>query len=189
MSILKAKTYTIEGAAPLLMHSGAMADTMNPATIELKKITGKRTKTEDDHIEMARLEWYAGLLLDKEGKLCIPGEYIEAVLLGAAKKSRSGPQCKAGLFCDAGGKLIHDGPADLEKMWKSGKFTDRRGVVVQRARIMRTRPRFDNWKVTFEINYNSSILNESKIDEFVETGGIEIGIGDYRPKFGRYNVL
>ena len=42
----------------------------------MKKITGKRTKTEDDYRELAKIEWMASLYL-KDKKVCIPGMVLD----------------------------------------------------------------------------------------------------------------
>jgi hypothetical protein len=64
---------------------------------------------------------------------------------------------------------------------------DRRAVVVQRARIMRERPRFDNWGLSFVIETLDEQLPVSAIKEILDYAG-KVGLGDYRPRFGRFIV-
>ena len=178
----------IQGVAPLLMHNGQLADPLNKWTVELKKFTGKRKKTDADYREMARIEWYGGIYVH-EGKVCIPGELIESTLVAAAKKNKKGKLFTAGVLCDGHWPLIYEGPKDIDKLWKDEKFRDARLVKVQMARIVRTRPRFDQWSLKFIVHFLPSVLNKSDIEEAIVIAGQIIGLADHRPKFGRFEVV
>ena len=177
----------ITGVAPLILHNGQLANPLNYFAKEMKKISGKRHKTEADLEQLARLEWHGSLYLSN-GRVVIPGEVLEAHLVEAAKKVKKGQQAKAGLFCDGIFLLDYDGPRDVEALWADEAFRETVGVRVQRNRIMRTRPIFRTWSLSFEVQYNSSQLNLEEIAEFARIGGEQIGLGDWRPRFGRYMV-
>jgi hypothetical protein len=183
------QTYTrkITGVIPMLMHSGMLADPSNPIVQMMKKISGKRDKTESDYIEMSRLEWYGGLYVDN-GRPCIPGEVIEACLLEAARKSRKGKQAQAGIMVPDNAILIYDGPQNIDEMWESGQFIHKAGVKIQRNKVIRTRPVFKNWSAVITIHYLPGLLNESDVKTFLEVAGQIVGLGDWRPKFGRFVV-
>jgi hypothetical protein len=153
----------------------------------MKKIAGKRHKTEADLEELARLEWHGSLYVSA-GQVCIPGELMEAHLVEAARKLRKGQQAKAGLFCDGTFALDYEGPRDLDALWQEARFRLATGVRVQRSRLIRTRPMFPSWSLGVEVLYNPSQLNRSEIEEFFRIGGEQIGLGDWRPRFGRYVV-
>ena len=53
---------------------------------------------------------------------------------------------------------------------------------------MRTRPRFDDWAAEVKVHYQPELLNPAGIDRFMETAGSTIGIGDWRPRFGRFEA-
>jgi hypothetical protein len=38
------------------------------------------------------------------------------------------------------------------------------------------------------VTYNDSLLNESDVLDLLRLGGEQIGLGDWRPKFGRFVV-
>ncbi len=44
----------------LMMHNGRTKDPLDPYAKALKKLTGKRKKTDADYLEISRLEWEAG---------------------------------------------------------------------------------------------------------------------------------
>ncbi len=68
---MKTATYTIRGTTPMLMHSERLANPFDPLTKEIKAISGKRKKTEDDLLEMARLSgWAASTLTTTAACMC-----------------------------------------------------------------------------------------------------------------------
>ncbi len=182
------RKFKIIGQSPLIMHCGQLADPLNQFARDMKKINGKRDKTESDYEELARLEWYGGLYLEG-GKPCLPGEIIEATFLNGAKKRKRGQQAKAGIYCDKNFPLIYKGMKDdLQKMWECGDYKFSVPVVVNRSRIIRTRPRFDEWASVVEITFDDSLLNPSEVKDILTLCGEQIGLCDWRPKFGRFSV-
>ena len=81
------------GRTPLLMHNGVLADPLDERNIALASVTSKRVKTLADHREIARLEWFGGLWLH-EGRPCIPGKAIKALMVDAAKTRNRGKSAK-----------------------------------------------------------------------------------------------
>lgn len=177
----------LQGERPLLMHSSRLADPLDPIKIELDRLTSKRSKTIADHEQIAKVEWHGGLWL-LGAKPCIPSEAIEAAFVGAAKTRRKGKQAKAGFSCTASPLLEYDGPDDLSSLWEDKAFRLRFPVNVSASKVMRTRPRFSNWRVDVRIEYLPSLLNPSEVIEIFEIAGLREGLGDWRPKFGRFSV-
>jgi len=179
----------IEGVSPLLMHNGEMADPLNPMTQELKKVSSKRVKTESDHREMAKLEWHAGIY-QQEGVVVVPGVMLDKTIIEAARKSRKGKQVQSGVMVDGDPALeFPDKGKSLTALYESGSYTDRRMVVVQKNRIARTRPKFNVWSLQFSIQFDDELVSRSELVDMVDLAGQTIGIGDYRPRFGRFQRL
>jgi hypothetical protein len=175
----------ITSTAPILMHNGQLADPLNPFAKAMKAISSKRDKTEADFEELARLEWHGGLYLHA-GKPCLPGEVLEATLINAAKKRKKGLQAKAGLICPENFPLLYDGPQEIEALWKQEDFRFTVPCIVNRGRIMRTRAIFRMWQADITILFNDEMLNRDEISRFIQIGGEMIGVGDWRPRFGRF---
>ena len=175
------------GVRPLLMHAGKLADPLDPISCALARVTGKRLKTAADHREIARREWFGGLWLDA-GVPCIPPDAIEASFIAGARMLRRGKQAAAGIELDGPARLYYDGPADIDELWKQERFRLRVPVRVGTARTMRTRPRFDTWNVAFTAAYLPSLLSPALIVDIFAASGVARGLGDWRPKFGRYRV-
>lgn len=65
---------------------------------------------------------------------------------------------------------------------------DNRAVVIQRARIVRSRPKFNSWILRFTITIlEDDDLSVNTLKEILDKAG-KYGIGDFRPRFGRFIV-
>lgn len=181
------RSYALTGVSPLMMHCGQLADPLNRWSKAIKAISSKRAKTEADHEEIARLEWFGSLYLD-DGRPCIPAIGMQATLINAAKTQKKGPKAKAGLVCETNFPLIYDGPADPKELWEHEQFRNRTAMVVERARVMRTRPVFPTWSAQISIAFHDELLNAADIDAFVAIGGHTIGLLESRPRCGRYTM-
>ena len=182
----KVRSYQLTGVVPLLMHNGQLADPLNRWTKAIKAISSKRMKTDADHEELAKLEWMGSLYL-QDGKLCIPGMAMQATLINAAKTQKKGPKAKAGLVCESNFVLAYDGPLDPTVLWEDERFRDRSSMIVERSRVIRTRPIFFPWSTSIDVTYNDEMLNAADIDAFVKIGGDTIGLLESRQRgFGRY---
>lgn len=182
--------FHLEGVAPLVMHNIQLANPLNQWSKKLKEISGKRKKTDDDHAEMSKIEWYGGLYVGKNaaGKQVpiIPSEVLLGSFINGGKQSRKGKEFKSGFDVPMDSELIYDGPKDIDKLWADGRFTDVRGVRVQNARIMRTRPIFMKWSADVLVLYRPDVLDEEHVIKAVDDAGSLIGVGDYRPRYGRF---
>jgi hypothetical protein len=180
------------GIRPLVMHNGLMADPTNHLVRRIKEITSKGTKklTESDYEERDRLEWEAGLYWDSEDGLVIPSDNIERCIQLGAQKSRIGKDVQAAVFCSTPHvALNYSGPKDKDKIYADPRFTLRKGVAVQKSRIIRIRPMIPTgWSLTFEVEFDETIVNPKSLLKAMTDAGSLVGIGDWRPKFGRFLV-
>lgn len=183
----KSQNYTIRGVSALIVHNGQLADPLNRFTKALKTVSSKRNKTDADFEELARMEWYGSLYL-LNGEPALPGNAFEAALIEAAKKKRKGQQAKAGLFVDGFYPILYDGPRDPHALWPLEEYRLTVRVRIQRNTVMRTRPIFRQWACTFVVNVEDALLNPSEIIDFLSYAGSNIGLCDWRPKFGRFVV-
>jgi hypothetical protein len=60
------------------------------------------------------------------------------------------------------------------------------------GRILRYRPRFEGWTLTFEVDLDTTQMKEDFFREIVDAAGKKIGLGDFRPDrkgpFGKFVV-
>jgi hypothetical protein len=182
-------TITITGTAALLMHNGRLADPLDPATKALKAATSKRTKTDADHLEISRVEFIGGLYLDPDVGPYLPADNIWKTLQMAAKKSKQGKQVEEGVIITSDvNPLAYPGPRDVDGLWQNSNFVFRKTVVNQRNRVSRTRPIFQQWKVDAEGIIDENVINLADLRTIAERAGNLVGLGDWRPRYGRFTA-
>lgn len=209
------ETYRVvlQGETPLLMNNGSIAPNPLHSISKLKKqFTGKRKKSDDDLNTIATLEWYTALYLDGEHEVILSdedsdkdiitfgeskvtmlgGNIVKAMIVSAGKKNRRGTAYKESLKVSPVCDLKFDGNPDPNLMFQQSRFIDVRPVVVQRSRLMRTRPRIPNWELSFDLSFFSDVLNVAEIKESLDIAGNIIGLCDFRPAcggdFGMFSV-
>lgn len=187
------RKYELKSMSPgLLMHNGQLSDPLNPITREMKKVSGKRAKTDADHEEMARLEFLGSLYVNENQEPVIPQTAVRKMIIEAARKMKLGKKAEVGVYVVEECVLQYTGPREPDKMWEA-KMYDRRGVGVNRATVMRTRPHFPKWTATVEVEYDEEFVDTDMLDEWMYIGGRQIGVLDFRPgksggMFGRFQV-
>jgi len=84
-------------------------------------------------------------------------------------------------------KLLYDGPRDIQGLY-SKCYRDRRPVTVNRSTVIRTRPFFEEWAAEFQVAIDPSQLDAIEVRNFLEVGGRLVGLCDYRPTYGKFNL-
>lgn len=180
---------TLTGTAELLMHNARLANPLDPAAKAMKAISSKRVKTDDDHEEMARLEHFGSLYYDSEIGPYIPGQNIERCLVDAAKVTKSGVKVTRGVFVSTNvNPLAYKGPRTPDGLWADENFRHMASVKVQQNRVMRCRPLFREWRTEAEGTLDTAILSFEELQSIADTAGQMIGLGDYRPRYGRFTA-
>jgi hypothetical protein len=154
-------------------------------------VATKRNKTEDDQIEMRRLEWTGGLVLDDDGHPALSAPMLLGSWRDGAKKTKEGKALVQAVLLDKTFYPIkYDGPNDVDELWQDGHFSDTRRAGQGRSGVMRTRPIFRNWSVIVTANVDPDALDMDRIIPCIDAAGTYAGIGDYRPaksgQYGRY---
>jgi hypothetical protein len=170
-------TVAIEGTAALLFHRWSV-DGVAEKSVAAK---GSKAKKSDD------LESY--VYRNNEGLLCLPAEYLRMAIIGAAKFKQD-PRSPRKSAMD----LFKAGIVGLEELCSLGvkewDFIDRRRVMIQRNGITRQRPGMNSgWRVEIPLMVNlPEYIPPPFLNEAVQMAGRLIGVGDFRPTFGRFAV-
>ena len=175
----------IVGVAPLVMHNGQLADPNNKFAKALKAITSKPKKTEADYMEMARIEFVGSLYMNDEGPI-LPSHMLESMIIAGAKKSKLGNQAKAGIIVERSAILVYDGPRTADGLLDDDSFRLAALVRVTTSKVMRTRPIFAAWAATIVVSYLPRVINKGQITEALRSAGGLCGVGDWRPRHGRF---
>lgn len=169
---------TVQGSADFLFHRWN-AEAVDEKAAAAKNSKGKKT----DNIES-----YVYRTLD--GELAIPGEYLRGAIINAAKfrqDPRSPRKSAMDLFKAAivvTSPLASLGVAEWD-------YLDKRRVMIQRNGINRVRPAMRaGWRVTFDLLVMlPEYVDHNTLRETIESAGRLIGIGDFRPTFGRFGIV
>ena len=188
---MKTLRVTLNGTSPLLMHSPKCVNPLHPISIKMKEYTSKRKKTEDDLMKISDLEWESGVYWDDNVGLHIPNECIVATLKSGAKANKKGTDVAKYCIVNTLMAPLDIGEIqDYEKMKTDVRYRDVRSVCVQRARVIRTRPRFNTWRTQFEMVYMEDKIDLSVIETALEYAGSYVGICEMRDRgYGRFNVI
>jgi hypothetical protein len=180
----------LTGTSPLLMQAETLANPLHELTKAHKAVSGKRKKSEDDHLWLMQSEWSASMYFDKELGPYLPAQNVEACIAEAGKINRLGKTIKQAVYVvEDRIPLKYDGPRTKEELWKCGnKFADVRGVSVSGKKIMRCRPVFLQWSLAFTLTFMEDVIDRHDLIRAIEEAGRRIGIGTYRPRFGRFDM-
>lgn len=171
---------SITGTAPFLFHRWSNEQV---AAQSAAKKNSKMKKT--DNVE-------SYVFRNEKNELCLPGEYMRMSIINSSKYDQH-PQkprasafelFKAGIICTPELCPLNGGEAYT---WD---FMDMRRVVIQRASITRSRPAMNTgWTVDFEItSLLPDLIDHDFLYKALIRAGMMIGVGDFRPSFGRFAV-
>lgn len=177
----------VQGVAPLLMHNVQLADPFNQWSRQLRSLSGKRNKTDEDLLAIQEIEYQGGLYYDDEIGPYLPAEMIEASLIAGAKAYKQGELVKAGVQVEETlVPLIYPGPRLRDELFADSRHRDSRMVMIQRNRVLRTRPRFNIWSLTFTLLVAADIIAPEDVRRALDVAGRLKALGDFRPRFGRF---
>jgi hypothetical protein len=199
--LLKMDGRTEAGGSALLMHNERLADPLDAFPQAIAAVSKKRNKTTADHRDMARLEFFGGLYTTpaydapeetlpaaNDGHVpCLPAWNVVRCLQDGAKRHKRGSDVPRGIHPLAQvATLIYDGPNDPRELWTDGGYALRKTVGVQRARTVRTRPMFTDWRGELAVEVDPVVFDVHTLRVAWKDAGLYCGIGDMRPIQGRF---
>lgn len=184
-------TYKITGEEPLLLNNPRTVDPFDHFAKAKKIITAKRKKTDDDLLELRRLEVEAKVYFDDEIGIFVPATWVSAAIAGRAWK-----QCKiakseirSAVFpVERRIKLGFDGdskvksPADISG---NSKFVTTMLLKQGQVKLAKCAPIFHNWSFSSSLEFDPSIIDRSSLCELLSDSSSYGGFGDFRPTYGR----
>lgn len=165
----------VKGIAPLLFNRFPDEENLDGKS---KRSAGNPSK--DEQVERS-------LYYTKDKKVFQPAaHFVGAMIKAAANFKLQGRKtfrevAQGGIFVEPE-QIIHE----------NQKYTtDWRSVVIKatRGRIMKGRARMDEWQLKFTISCIDPRATDKDIKEIIEYAGMYVGIGDYRPRYGRFEVV
>lgn len=171
------------------MKNGQTANPLNKFAKASKEVSSKRKKTDADYEELMRLDFLGALYMNANGP-CIPGRCMEAAIVAGAKKEKAGMDAKAGMICEGSFDLKYNGPRTADELFAAEEFRDVQPVKIGgKVKVMRCRPIFQDWTADIIVKFDDALCNPAQVERWVRAAGLQCGVGDYRPKHGRFTAV
>lgn len=178
---------SVKGISPLMQHKFPMPEFATMAQGS-KRQTGATDYTQ---------QWREYLYTNSQG-VFQPAVHFESAMIAAAVnfkiQGKRGKTFKdlfrAAVFCSPD-EIPHgiSVPEELDTDADKPLYLDLRPVVVNRARVVRIRPTFKpGWELDFEIAVMDDSIHSDLVNDILSLAGKTVGVGDYRPRFGRFMV-
>jgi hypothetical protein len=169
---------TVVGAADFLFHRWN-AEAVDEKANAAKNSKGKKTDNVESYVYRT-----------DSGELAIPGEYMRGAIINAARfrqDPRSPRKSAMDLFKAA---IVVTTPLATLGV-KDWDYLDKRRVMIQRQGVNRVRPAMRaGWRVTFDLLVMlPEYVDHNALRETIESAGRLIGLGDFRPTFGRFGIV
>ena len=184
----------IRGTTPLLQHRFSLEQLST-----LMQGATKRTGAPD-----YSLEWLGTMYVTQDGYLYQPAAQIEGALVAAGKlfkvKGQRSKTWKDAIraYCYVvpdeirhlrNGEPIHAPGAELLTTPREGLAVDVRRVRVSQAAVARSRLMIAaGWELAFTIEVHDAQVPPDILKEILAEAGRAVGIGDFRPRYGRFEV-
>lgn len=185
---MKTVTVEIRGITPLLIHRFSEDAEQQKRTrrVEIKKVDPREEATKHAYIA-------------KNGTFYFNAFSITGCMgnAGASHKS-TGSRRSLRFVVPAAVRMTTDAITILngDNTKAAQDFeVDSRPVTIPatKGRVMRHRPRFNEWGAKFEIQIDDDMLGVETAQQLLQEGGLSYGIGDFRPEkkgpFGTFRVV
>lgn len=166
----------IRGTRPLLMNSCRcmIEDKLNKPSRGIKEIT-----LEEEAEKLLYLDKKKNIVIPSLCMLgCLRKSAVNFKIPGRGKKTHKD-------FIYAGVKIE---PENIPIITNNSWEVDLQTVVIGSGRIVKPRPRFDDWKLGFEMEILDVIIVPSVLKEMLVDAGKFNGLCDFRPLFGLFSV-
>lgn len=175
--------------ASLVMASSRMVDPLDETVKELKKHTGKREKTDETWHTIGRLEFHGFMYYLHDVGPYLPADNIRKTLIDGAKRFRKGSTLNSAFFVTTPiNPLVYKGPKDADELYRDPNYKLRVPARVQMNRTMRVRPIFRKWACSAEGVFDPTVVSLEDIQKFADAAGQYVGVGDWRPVYGRFRA-
>ena len=150
--------------------------------------TTKRKSRQPTTMAEFKEEAVSALWADEKGRPYIPSIQIERALIGSGSAFQIAGHGKRTYKRDMLASIIVTPPKIYltPPKWE----TDIQAVRVQSSQVFRARPLFEaGWKAKFSIQITDDEIQSAAVKDILEYAGKHVGIGDYRPRYGTFDVV
>jgi len=155
----------------------------NPMAEEVADADEKIGKKGEIYVDQDEAE--KRLIKNDKDVICQPASHFEASMIKSATDFKfKGHKTYKELF-KAGVIVKPELIPHKNQEWR----IDKRSVKIGKARVARCRPIFDEWELTFTIECYDDRIPKKVIESVLENSGYYYGVGDYRPRYGLFEVV
>lgn len=191
------------GIRPLVMSNPRTVKVSDPFAIEARRLNAamKAARKKGDENKMLELEpqiirndWEASSYWDEaESKFFVPDTLLLASIRGGAAAAKKGKDIeRAVIITETQAFIETESTKSLDLAFKNMAFRlecpckipPKTGSLVWKCRCMVP----TGWTLEFSIEFDDEIIAQKSLVEALTTAGRVVGIGGWRPKFGRFLV-
>lgn len=174
---------TLQGVSPLLVNQFDRKCLEEISENYIQKAR-KQVKTTEKVVKDSDESFKASLyIMSGKNRYGMPAAGIKKSAVTAAKRFVEGLH---GTIVEGAFHVIDEENGLIEIKSKSGPVPDKRMVRVgnfgNKKPALRTRARFDDWEVEFQIRYRPDILSAEQLLNLFENAGFSVGLCEYRPE-------
>lgn len=182
------------GFCPLLQNNPQTVDIFNKYAKEKAALTSKRKKTDEDVLEVRRIEIESKVHWKDKVGVIIPSSWImSSIAKNSFKQAKiSKDNARGGIFIvEQYAPLRYDGMEKVKSV-KDISGNERFNILMilpqQQVRLAKAFPIFHKWSFEFNVEFDNTILSQDELIKILEYGAKYNGFGDFRPTFGRATI-
>ena len=190
--------YTITGEGAILINNPQTVDRFNVYSKSMALINRKGTRrTDEDYLELRKLEIKAKLYFDDE-----MGVYIPATWVTAAIQKISHKQAKIAKADIRGSVFSAEVSNKIKLNYRDMKLVKTMDDVVGnpnfhkllllkqgQVKIAKNFPIFHDWSFSGELEFDDTTVDGSTLEGLLKYASRYGGFGDFRPTFGRATAV
>jgi hypothetical protein len=190
MSIQQANV-TIKGIGSLLQNNPQTVDPFNRYSKLKKPLTSKKSKTEEDLLELGNIDTESKLFFDPELGVYVPTRWLtEQIVTSAFSTIKVGKdKMRGGVFATEDKAKLHYAGMNkvktIEDVVANPEFRHRMILPQQNIRIAKDFPIFRDWAFYTVIEFDDTVVDLAGLTAILKRSATYVGFGDFRPTFGR----
>lgn len=190
------------GLRPLVMSNPQTVQVSNPHSVESRRLNSllKAARKKEDGDRLIELETdqrkndFAASAYWADGDFYLPDTVIVACLREAAKASKKGRDIDRAVLMSETEAVIETRKRfkSLDEAFKDDayrlecpcKVPPKTGALIWKCRAMIP----TGWVLRFNLEFDEGLIAEKTLVDIATTAGALVGVGGWRPKFGRFTV-
>lgn len=195
--MIQTMNFVVTGYGALLLNNPQTVDRFNRFAKSMSVINKKGTRrTDEDYLELRRLEVAAKIYFDKELGVYVPVSWITAAIEKISHKQAkiSKAEMRGAVMPPPNltkMKLTYRGMRKVksaEDIISNGEFHHMMLLKQGQVKVAKMFPIFHDWSFSGSLDFDSTVIDPSTLKQLLEHAAHYGGFGDFRPNFGRAEI-